>query len=215
MLPQAIAFAIIAELPPQMGLYAAIIGAIFGGLWGSSNQMHTGPANAISLLIFSTLSGLYAVGSPEYIIAAGMMAFMVGIFQLVMGLARLGILINFVSHSVIVGFATGAGILIAVKQIKVLFGLSFLDGTVIETVSGTVIHFPETHVETAVIGILTMLCIIILKRINPKIPAILLSILLASALVYLFDLDQAGVAVIGELNSSLPPSPCRQSSISA
>ena len=61
LLPQGIAFALIAELPPQMGLYAAIIGAIFGGLWGSSNQMHTGPANAISLLVFSTLSGFYAV----------------------------------------------------------------------------------------------------------------------------------------------------------
>jgi SulP family sulfate permease len=205
LLPQSIAFALIAELPPQMGLYSAIVGAIFGGLWGSSNEMHTGPANAISLLIFSTLSGLYAVGSAEYIIAAGMMAFMVGIFQLVMGLARLGILINFVSHSVIVGFATGAGILIVIKQIKVLFGLSFPSGTVIETVTGTVIHFPETHVQTAVIGIFTMLCIIIIKRINPKIPAILLSIVLASALVYLFHLDQAGVAVIGELNSSLPP----------
>lgn len=205
LLPQSIAFAIIAELPPQMGLYAAIIGAIFGALWGSSNQMHTGPANAISLLIFSTLSTLFIVGSPEYIVAAGMMAFMAGIFQLVMGLARLGILINFVSHSVIVGFATGAGVLIAIKQIKALLGLNFPDNTVYETVTGTVINIQKAHIETAVIGIGTIIFIIVLRKINPKIPSALLSILLASAAVYLFNLDEAGVAVIGALNSSLPP----------
>ncbi len=205
LLPQGIAFALIAELPPQMGLYAAIIGAIFGGLWGSSAQMHTGPANAISLLVFSTLSGLYAVGSPEYIIAAGMMALMVGVFQLAMGLARLGILINFVSHSVIVGFATGAGILIAIKQLKPLLGLNFPTGTIVDTVTGTVLHLPESHTQTAVIGLSTILFVIILKKINPKIPSALLSIVLASIIVYIFELDQAGVAVIGELQGKLPP----------
>lgn len=205
LLPQGIAFALIAELPPQMGLYAAIIGAIFGGLWGSSNQMHTGPANAISLLVFSTLSGLYAVGSPEYIMAAGMMALMVGIFQLGMGLARLGILINFVSHSVIVGFATGAGILIAIKQLKPLLGLDFPSGTILDTVTGTVLYFPESHVQTAVIGFGTMIFIIILKRINPKLPSALLSMILASIIVYVFNLEDAGVQVIGELSGQLPP----------
>lgn len=204
LLPQSIAFALIAELPPQMGIYAAIIGAIFGGLWGSSNQMHTGPANAISLLVFSTLSGMYAVGSPEYIMAAGMMALMVGIFQLVMGLARLGILINFVSHSVIVGFATGAGVLIAVKQLKSLFGLDYPSGTIVDTVTGTIVHFPETHIQTAVIGIGTIIFVLVLKKINPKIPSALLSIVIASFIIYIFDLDQAGVAVIGELDGTIP-----------
>ncbi|MBE2221168.1 MAG: sulfate permease [Anaerolineae bacterium] len=205
LLPQGIAFALIAELPPQMGLYAAIIGAIFGGLWGSSNQMHTGPANAISLLVYSTLSGLYAVGSPEYIIAAGMMALMVGLFQLAMGLARLGILINFVSHSVIVGFATGAGILIAVKQLKALFGLDFPGDTIVNTVTGTIIHFPESHIQTAVIGLSTIIFVIVLKRINPKIPSALLAIVFSSIIVYIFQLDEAGVAVIGKLSGQLPP----------
>ena len=104
LLPQGIAFAIIADLPPQMGLYAGIIGALIGGLWGSSNQMHTGPANAIALLVFAALSS--ATNSPtEFIVAAGVLAVMAGVFQLIMGLAQLGMLINFVSHSVIVGFA--------------------------------------------------------------------------------------------------------------
>jgi SulP family sulfate permease len=120
LLPQAMAFALIAELPPQMGIYAVIVGSIVGALWGSSNHTHTGPANAISLLVLSALLIGFTPGSPEYIVAAGLMAVMVGIFQLVMGMARLGVLVNFVSHSVIVGFATGAGVLIAVGQIAPL-----------------------------------------------------------------------------------------------
>ena len=205
LLPQGIAFALIADLPPQMGLYAAIVGAIFSSLWGSSNQMHTGPANALMLLVSSTLSTLYAAGSAEYIVAAGMIALMAGLFQLVIGLSRLGILINFVSHSVIVGFATGAGILIVIKQLKSLFGLNFPSSSIVNTVTGTVVHFPETHVQTAVIGISTMIFIIILKKINPKLPSALLSMMVASIIIYVFKLDEAGVAVIGELSGQLPP----------
>ena len=82
LLPQAIAFALIAELPPAMGLYAGVVGAFFGALWGSSWQLHTGPANAISLLVFSTLSSVAATGTPEYILAAGLLAVMAGVFQL-------------------------------------------------------------------------------------------------------------------------------------
>lgn len=96
LLPQAIAYALIAELPPQMGLYTAIVAAIVGALWGSSNQLHTGPTNAASLLVLATLLPIAAPGSPEFLAAAGLMAVMVGIFRLVMGLARLGFLVNFV-----------------------------------------------------------------------------------------------------------------------
>ena len=107
LLPQAIAFALIAELPPEMGLYAAIVGAVVGALWGSSHQVHTGPTNAISLLVLSVLLTIATPGTPEFIIAAGMMAVLVGVFQLLMGLARLGVLVNFVSHSVIVALPVG------------------------------------------------------------------------------------------------------------
>jgi SulP family sulfate permease len=98
LLPQALAFALIAELPPQMGIYAAVVAAIIGGLWGSSNQAHTGPTNAISLLVLSALLAVATPGTAEFIIAAGLMAVMVGVFQLAMGLARLGVLVNFFSH---------------------------------------------------------------------------------------------------------------------
>ena len=113
MLPQAIAYALVAELPPQMGLYTAIIGAVIAALWGSSNQLQTGPTNAISLLVLSTLLVYAAPGTAEFAILAAIVALLVGAIQIAMGLARLGVLTNFVSHSVIVGFSAGAGILIA------------------------------------------------------------------------------------------------------
>jgi SulP family sulfate permease len=205
LLPQGIAFAIIAELPVQMGIYAAIIGAIFGSLWGSSNQLQTGPANALSLLIASTLASTIAIGTPEYIMAASMMAFMAGIFQLVLGLARVGILVNFVSYSVVVGFATGAGVLIIIKQLKVLFGLAFPSSSNLTTVTGTIVHLPETHIQTAVIGIGSIVLSVVLKRINPKLPSALITMATAAVLVYILDLNKTGVAIIGEFSGGLPP----------
>ncbi len=120
LLPQAIAYALIAELPPQTGLYAAIVAAIIGALWGSSNHLQTGPTNAISLLILATLVTMATPGTAEYLVIAGLMAVLVGVIQLAMGLARPGVLINFVSHSVIVGFSAGAGVLIAVTQLRLV-----------------------------------------------------------------------------------------------
>jgi sulfate permease, SulP family len=205
LLPQAIAFALIAELPPQMGIYAAILGALVGALWGSSNQIHTGPTNAISLLVFSSLSAVVVVGTPQFAIAAGLMAVMVGVFQLMMGLARLGMLVNFVSHSVIVGFASGAGILIAIKQVSPLLGLSFVSHNIMETLAGIVTNLPNLHPATAVIGLGTMLLIVILRRINKSLPTALIGMVFASLAVFIFRLDEQGVAVIGQLSSGFPP----------
>lgn len=205
LLPQAIAFALVAELPPEMGLYAAIVAAIVGALWGSSHQTHTGPANAISLLILSALTTASTPGTPEFIIAAGLMAVMVGLFQLMMGLARLGVLVNFVSHSVIVGFASGAGVLIAVNQLRQILGLNFSSDNLVETLYGLVVHIAETHWPSAILGFGTILLIIIMRRFGPKLPNALISMAVASIIVFIFDLDKVGVAVIGELPASLPP----------
>ena len=205
LLPQAIAFAIIAELPPQMGLYAAIVGAIVGGLWGSSNQAHTGPTNAISLLVVSVLLTVAEPDSPTFVLAAGLLAVMVGIFQLGLGIARLGVLVNFVSHSVVVGFTAGAGILIAVKQLKEFLGLQFSSHNLLETITELFTHLPETHIPTLMLGLGTVAIIVGLRNINPKLPGPLIGMVTASAFVYLLGLDEAGVAVIGKLPTSLPP----------
>jgi len=204
LLPQAIAFAVIAELPPVMGLYAAIVGAIAGAFWGSSNHIHTGPTNAISLLVLSSLQTTYQPNTVEYVLAAGLLAVMVGIFQLVLGLLRLGMLVNFVSHSVIVGFASGAGLLIVIKQLRPLFGLQFESHSNFESLVNVVTGIPDSHVATAAIGLGTVLLMVILRRINRKFPAALIAMVLASLAVFLLNLNEEGVAVIGELSRQLP-----------
>jgi SulP family sulfate permease len=205
LIPQAIAFTLIADLPVEMGLYAAVIGAIIGGLWGSANQIHTGPANAISLLVASALITIAEPNSSAYILAAGMLAVLAGLFQTFLGLARLGVLVNFVSHSVIIGFTTGAGILIGIKQLQPILGVTLADASVLATLSGAATHLNNTHLPTFLIGVGTILLILVMHRLNPKLPGALIAMVLASAVVFVFGLNQTGVSVIGELPRKLPP----------
>ncbi|HEY51844.1 MAG TPA: STAS domain-containing protein [Caldilineae bacterium] len=205
-LPQGIAFAFIAGLPPQMGLYAGIVGAIVGGLWGSSHHLHTGATNTASLLVASVLIPIAAQGSPEYIAAAGMLAVMVGVFRVLVGVARLGVLANFVSDSVIVGFTAGAGILIAVGQMRHLLRVN--DGGSTEMVTrleNLIIHAPETHLITLALGGGAIVLLILLRRFFPKLPGPLIVMVLGAAIVAVFGLDQQGVRITGELPRSLPP----------
>lgn len=205
LLPQAIAFALVAELPPQMGLYTGIVGAIVAALWGSSNQLYTGPSNATSLLVLSVLLTVAEPGTPQFIVAAGVIAVMSGVFQLGMGLARLGLLVNFVSHSVIVGFTAGAGVLIAATQLSHLLGIEVSGHNLLETMYGVVTHLPQINWPTAVLGIGTMILIVLLRKTKPKLPGTFIAIAIASLAVFLFGLDEMGVEVIGQLPSNLPP----------
>jgi SulP family sulfate permease len=205
LLPQAIAFSLVAELPPQMGIFAAVVGSIVGAMWGSSDQALTGPTNALSLLVLSALSTGFQPGTSEFLVAAGVLAVMVGLFQLIMGLARLGVLINFVSHSVIVGFATGAGFLIAIRQVIPLLGLQVSGSNLLETILHIIEALPSLHRETAALGIGAIIVLYGLRKINRRIPAAIIALVGASIVVFLFNLNDAGVAVIGELPASLPP----------
>lgn len=205
LLPQAIAFALVAELPPEMGLYTAIVAAVVAGLWGSSNQVYTGPSNAISLLVLSVLLTVANPGTPEFIVGAGLIALMAGVLQLSMGLARLGVLVNFVSHSVIVGFTAGAGVLIAVNQMRHLLGLQFSSETLLETAHNVIIHLPEINLPTTLLGMGTIGLIVLLRKLNPKLPGPFISMAVASLVVFVFGLADMGVAVIGQLPGALPP----------
>ncbi len=203
--PQAIAFALIANLPPEMGLYAAIVGGIVGALWGSCNQLFTAPTNTISLLVFASLATVIEPGSQTFVYAAGLMALMVGFLQLLLGIARLGMLVNFVSHSVIIGFATGAGVLIAVNQISPLLGINLSRDNVIATAHGLLLNLTYAHLPTALIGVLSLVIIVSIRRINTRLPATLIAMIITSLLVAIFDLQDKGVATIGQLPVGLPP----------
>ncbi len=206
MLPQAIAFALLSELPPQMGLYGAIVGSIFGALWGSSNQLNTGPTNTTALLVLSTLLTVGVPGSPEYLAAAGLLTVMVGIFRLVMGLGRLGMLVNFVSDSVVVGFTAGAGVLIMVSQLGSLLRLDFPNSPrLAETFQNIVLNLTEAHWPSLGLGLITMFVILLLGRVSRRIPGPLIAMMIATIIVAGLGLDRQGIKVIGQLPEGLPP----------
>jgi len=205
MLPQAIAFALIAEVPPEMGLYTAIIGAIVAGLWGSSLQLQTGPTNTMALLVLSALLVVAKPYTPQYLVAAGVLAILAGIFHLAMGLARLGILVNFVSDSVIVGFTAGAGVLIIAGQLRNLLRLNVPSTPELaETLKLVASHIQELHLISLVLGLGTIILIAFLKRIKESLPGPLLAMLLTSVIVAVLKLDQSGVRVVSEMPQGLP-----------
>ena len=205
-LPQGIAFALLAGLPAEMGIYTSIVAAVVGALWGSSNHLSTGPTNSSALLVFSVLLPIAVPGSPLYISAAGMLAVMAGLLRVVMGMARLGVLVNFVSDSVIVGFTAGAGILIMVGQVRLLLGLQFPSSPrLVDTASNIALHIQEIHVLSALLGIGTIVAAVLIKRFWKNLPAPLIAMGLAALVVAVFDLPQYGVAVLSSLNRSLPP----------
>src|SRR4051812_33312286 len=117
-LPQAVAYATLAGLPPQYGLYCAMLPVAVAALWGSSMHQVSGPTNTLSLAIFATMAPLAEPGTPAYIKLVLTLALLIGLLQFVMGIARLGTLVNFISHTVVVGFTAGAGVLIIGSQIR-------------------------------------------------------------------------------------------------
>ena len=207
LLPQAIAHALIVELPPERGLYTAIVGAIVAALWGSSAQMHSGSTNAIALLLLAVLTSVgITPESPDFLLALGLIAVMVGVFQIVMGLARLGLLVNFVSDSVIVGFTAGAGVLIMASQLRHFFGLQVSSSPeLLKTLEIIVSHLGETHRPSVVIGFGTLILMALLKRYTPKWPGLLIVMVTASTIAGVLKLDQTGLRVIGRIPQSLPP----------
>ncbi|MBN2431874.1 MAG: STAS domain-containing protein [Acidobacteria bacterium] len=205
MIPQGIAFALIAELPPEMGLYTAIVGALVAGLWGHSHHQHTGPANAMSLLVLSTLLVVSQTGTQQFIVAAGLLAVMAGLVQLLMGLARLGLLVNFVSHSVVVGFSAGAGVLIIGKQLRHLLGIDFQGDGIITTARSFFDGLGAPHWPTLLLGLGTMVLMAAVRRWRPVWPSLLMGMIGSALAVYLLRLDQQGVSVLGALPFGLPP----------
>lgn len=206
LLPQAIAYALIAELPAQMGLYSAILAAVVGALWGSSRHLQTGPTNATSLLVLATLLTVAQPGTPEFLAAAGLLAVMVGLMKMAMGLLRMGVLVNFVADSVVLGFTAGAGVLISINQLRNLFRIDIPSSPQITTtLHNLTYHFDEAHTLSIGLGLGTIVLIALLKRFKPGWPAALIGMIAASAVTGIFKLDIQGVRVLGALPQSLPP----------
>jgi sulfate permease, SulP family len=208
-LPQAVAFATIAGLPPQYGLYAAMVPAVVAALWGSSRHLVSGPTTAISVLVFATLSPLAEPGSERYLGMVLTLALLAGVFQLAMGLARLGALVNFISHTVIVGFTAGAAFLIAASQIKNFLGLAVPRGAEFhETLLYAANHLGESHLWVAVVGLATLAAGLLARRFVPRLPYMIIAMvtgaLVAAALNHVLGAATTGIETVGALPSALP-----------
>ena len=209
-LPQAVAFATIAGLPPEYGLYAAMVPAIVGALWGSSWHLVSGPTTAISIVVFASISPLAEPGSAQFIGLVLTLTLLAGLIQLAMGLARLGALVNFISHTVIIGFTAGAAILIATSQIKNFFGLEIPRGAHFhEVLLQFSTHLMDIQPWVMVVGAVTLLSGIIAKRYLSKLPymivAMVVGSVVAAMLNFEFGVEQTGIRTVGALVASFPP----------
>src|ERR1700722_11303847 len=206
--PQAMAYAQIAGLPPQYGLYTAIVMTAVGAVFDSSKQLINGPTNAISIAVFSALA-MY--GAEERLQAAILLALLVGAIQMAITMLRLGDLTRYISHAVIVGFTLGAGVLIVLDQLKNLLGLP-ARGTgedhFLKRLWLTLAQTGESNTPTIVVGLSTMVVVLVIRFVNKKLrlrfPEFLLAVIGMATVVWALDLSQQGVKVVGAIPKHLP-----------
>ncbi len=204
-LPQGVAFAMIAGLPPRFGLYTAMVTPIIAALFGSSRHLISGPTTAISIVIFSSISQHAEPGSAEFIQMALTLTFLAGIYQLGFGLARLGALVDFVSPTVVVGFTAGASILIITSQAKHVLGIQLERGdSFISTWVGIVRNLHSVNLYFLVIALVTLLSAIVLKRIIKNGPILLLAMIIGSLLNQIIQGGSHGVTMVGKLTAFIP-----------
>ncbi len=204
-LPQGVAFATIAGLPPEYGLYTAMVTPIVAALFGSSYHLVSGPTTAISIVVFSALSSHAEPGSPEFISLALTLTFLAGVYQLAFGLARLGTLVNFVSHTVVIGFTAGAAILIATSQMKHITGIEIAKGeSFLETWIDLFKSIGDINPYLVFIALVTLLSAFSAKKMFPKSPGLLIGMVVGSILA-LFLKDYTEIDLVGEIPAHLPP----------
>jgi SulP family sulfate permease len=205
LVPQAMAYAMIAGLPPVYGLYTALVPVLMYVFLGTSKQISVGPVAMDSLLVAAGLGALAITGIENYIAMAIFLAFLVGAIQLLLGLFKMGFLVNFLSKPVISGFTSAAAIIIIFSQLKHLLGAPIQDSNHFhQLVINIFQNIKATNVYDLTIGIIAILAIILLKKWNRKIPSILLVVVLGILLVYFLKLEDYGVKIAGLIPTGLP-----------
>ncbi len=205
-LPQGVAFAMIAGLPPEYGLYTAMITPIIAALFGSSLHLISGPTTAISIVVFSTISHHAVPGTPEFISLVLTLTFLAGVYQFAFGLARLGTLVNFVSHSVVVAFTAGAAILIITSQLKHVLGVYVPKGeSFLHTWIDVFNQIGDINYYILTVALSTFISALLFKRFLPRLPYMLLAMVLGSLVSLLLNGEAHGVHLVGEMPAHLPP----------
>lgn len=205
LIPQGMAYALLAGLPPIYGLYAGFLPLLIYPLFGSSRQMSVGPVALTSILVFSGISAYAQPGSEEFIQLAILTAFLVGIVQLIFSGLRMGFLANFLSLPVISGFTSAAAIIIAVGQLKYFFGLEVeRSNTVFKELIDLSVHLPSLNPYDLILGSVSLALIMGIKKVNRFIPGALIAVILGTVATYFFNLTDHGVEVVGRVPEGLP-----------
>ena len=210
-LPQGIAFALLAGMPPHYGLYAAMVPCIIAALFGSSRLMVTGPANAISLTTMALIAPLAIPESEHYVVLVLTLSFLIGVIQIALGLGGVGKWVEKVPHSVIVGFTAGAAVLIINSQVGTLLGIEIARGTsVLDTIVQTTIaiHQGQWRPQVLALVLITLVTMRLWKPLNRWIPAMLIAVIVGS--VALLVLEQyftefSGIRKVSAIPGALPP----------
>ncbi|MES0446713.1 MAG: sulfate permease, partial [Desulfobacterales bacterium] len=205
LIPQAMAYAMLAGMPPVYGLYAAAVTPIIGALWGSLRQLATGPIAIMSLLVLTTLTPIADPGSDQFVKLAFLLALMVGVLYILIGLFRLGMVMFFISHSAVKGFTSAAALIIIATQLPHFLGISvsrheYIFPRLVEIIKG----LPAVHIPTFVVGLLALVIIFGVQKIRTNLPAGLIAIVGATIGITVFELHLKGVAIIGAIPGGLP-----------
>ncbi|MEW5770903.1 MAG: SulP family inorganic anion transporter [Pseudomonadota bacterium] len=200
LIPQSMAYAQLAGLPAYYGLYAAFLPGMVAAMWGSSAQLATGPVAVVSLLTASGLAPFAAAGSEQFIGLAILMALVVGLIQLALGLFKLGVVVNFLSHPVIVGFTNAAAIIIGLSQLNKLFGVSMgRSEHFIQDIWGVLTQVGETHLPTLSMGVAAFAIMWGLKKFLPRLPGVLIAVSLTTLISWAIGFEHNGTGRIEEI----------------
>jgi SulP family sulfate permease len=204
-IPQSLAYAQLAGVPAYFGLYAILIPSLIGALFGSSRILSTGPVAMTSLLTAASVIPFAHWGSEQFYTAVVLMAFLSGVVQIVMGLARMGVLLNFLSHPVLMGFINAAAIIIGLSQLAPLVGLSLRNSQhFLVDIAHILGHMDEMHSASLIFGVSSLAIMLALKRYAPKLPGVLIAVTLATVASYLVGFEAMGGRVVGEVPQGLP-----------
>ena len=205
LVPQGMAYALLAGMPPIYGLYGGLLPLLLFGIFGTSRQMSIGPVAVSALLVLAGISQIAEPLSPEYISYVLLTGLLIGLLQMLLSIIRLGFLVNFLSHPIVAGFTSAAAIIIGVSQLSYLLGFSIpRELSLVGKLDYAFSNIGQTHLPTLLFCIGGIVVMSILKIINKAIPGALITVVLGILLVYFLGLDQKGIDIVGEVPQGLP-----------
>lgn len=204
LVPEAMAYAGIAGMPPETGLYAAPLALIAYAILGTSRHLHVGPSSAVAALSFSIVGGLAVVGGAEFILLSVALAFVVGVLLIISGFLKLGVLADFLSRPVLDGFVVGVAISIAVGQLDKLLGFEPEGYDFMPDLFSFIGHIEQVHIATLIVGSVSLVLLFAMHKFTPKLPSALFVLFLAITASTLFDFESMGIHIVGEIPAGLP-----------